>query len=276
MIWKPSGVTSRRAVEMAQRLLGERPLGHTGTLDPLASGILIVLGGEARKFQNIVTDHSKCYEARIVFGIESGSEDAEGPLWCPLPRGAMPSREAIDAALGGFVGEQEQVPPRLSAVRVDGERSHKRARRGEEVELPPRRVRIDAIEVLQWTAPLLTLRVACGAGTYIRSFARDLGEQLGVGAFLVGLRRTQVGSFREEEAVPLTLLTADSWRTTEELVRDIPRLDVDKDEAYALSLGQQLPARERIDGPTVVWCEERVVGIVEPREELWQPRRWLR
>lgn len=265
-------------MEQAERLLGERPLGHTGTLDPLASGILVLLAGEARKFQSLVTDHDKSYEARVVLGVESGSEDAEGPLWCRTPRGDLPDRTAVDAALAEFLGGYEQTPPRLSAVRIDGERSHTRARRGEDVTPTSRTVRIDAIEVLAWEAPLLTLRVACGPGTYIRSLARDLGERLGTGAFLAGLRRTSVGSFGEGDATPLASLSIDAWRSAEEVVGDVPRVDVSAAVAGRLALGQRVPPEDGKlpDGQAAAWCEGRAVGIVEPRGDVLQPRRWLK
>ncbi|MEM7166109.1 MAG: tRNA pseudouridine(55) synthase TruB [Planctomycetota bacterium] len=275
VFWKPAGITSRRAVEEAERRLGVRPLGHTGTLDPLAAGILVVLGGEARKFQHLITDHDKCYEARVVLGIESGSEDAEGPLWCRTPRLSLHEPAAVEAAVAGFEGSYEQTPPQLSAVRVAGERAHKRARRGEDVAVPARSVRIDRIEIVDCAPPLLQLRVACGPGTYIRSLARDLGERLGTGAFLAGLRRTAVGTFQEADAKPLTALTSGDWLPLEEIVRDAPRVDVPRATAERLALGQRVPHAVLPDDLAVVWCDGAVVGIAEPRGEVLQPRRWV-
>lgn len=276
MVWKPAGPTSRRCLEEAQRRVGVWPLGHTGTLDPLACGLLLLLGGEARKFQELLTDHDKEYEARVVIGMGSHSEDSEGPLWCSIPRQAPPSLTAIETVLRTLEGDQDQVPPRLSAIRVAGRRSHDRARSGEEFELAPRRVRIYRIEVISWAAPVLRLRVACGSGTYIRSLARDVGDRLGTAAFLSGLRRTRLGSLVERDAVALSNLTPQRWVSLEDLLRRLPRVDVDLESARRLRHGQRVPVeRGPESGRAVLWCHEKVVGLVEMRGRVVFPRRML-
>ncbi|MFQ5655165.1 MAG: tRNA pseudouridine(55) synthase TruB [Planctomycetota bacterium] len=278
-IWKPVGITSRAALEEAERALGVRPLGHTGTLDPLACGILVLLGGEGRKFQELLVEGEKEYRARLILGMGSGSDDAEGPLWSTVPRPALPALSQIDEALDAFRGGYRQAPPRLSAVRVDGRRAYDRARRGEEVDPPPRPVRIDAIEVEGWEPPLLELMVRCGPGAYLRSLARDLGERLACGGFLAGLRRTALGSFREADAVPLFAVAEERWLPLEEILTAAPRVEVSAGEGRRLSHGQEVrlaPGRAAApQGRVVTWSEGRVRGLAEVRGSHLYPRRWL-
>lgn len=277
VIWKPSGLTSRQALERVERRLGFRPLGHTGTLDPLASGVLVLLGGEARKFQDLITNLSKEYAARIALGINSASEDGEGPLWCVVPRRPYPSRDELEEALREFSGTVQQVPPRLSAVRIAGERSHVRTRRGERVRPPARRVVIESIEITAYEPPILRVIVRCGSGTYLRSLARDLGERLGTGAFLCGLRRTAVGPFGEHDATPLAVLDEAAWRAPEALFGELPRVEVDPPGARLLSNGQRVGMDDtaNVEGRAVAWCEGQVLGLVEARGRQLYPRRWL-
>lgn len=298
VIWKPTGMTTRAALEEAERRLGIRSLGHTGTLDPLASGIVLLVGGQTRKFQDLLTRHDKEYEARIVLGVCSDSEDAEGPLWCPAPRSALPDPSCLEAILAGFVGTHPQVPPRLSALRIDGARAHERTRRGEVVTMAPRWVKIERVTLLAYEPPRVELSVVCGAGTYLRALARDLGERLGTGAFLAGLRRVRLGAFSEAEAVPLASLGEPAWRASEALLGGLARVDVDSRTAERLAHGQRVTVQSRSDSLpphatesepqgsdpperlesslAVVWHEERVRGIVEVRGGTLHPRRWLR
>lgn len=274
-VWKPAGMSSRAALEAAQKQLSIRPLGHTGTLDPLACGLLLLLGGEARKFQGVLTEHDKEYEARIVLGMGSSSEDGEGPLWSHVPRFGTLSAQQIDAVLPDFVGTLQQVPPRLSAIRVAGKRAYQRARRGEEVELAPRQVTVHSIETLDWSSPVLRLRIRCGSGTYIRSLARDLGRALGTSAFLASLRRTQLGGLREESSVPLARVSQESWMTIEEVLAGFPRIEVDSEAAGRLRLGQRLSSDDGELGKVAAWCDGLVVGLVEVTGGMVQPRRIL-
>ena len=202
VIWKPIGISSRAAVNQVERALGWRGLGHTGTLDPLAAGILILLGGQARKFQDFLMGARKVYDARIALGYGSLSADTEGPVHCVWPRPELPTREQIAGALAGFHGEIDQVPPRLSAVRVAGQRAYQRARSGEDIDLAPRRVRVWGTELLDWQPPVLHVRVESGPGFYVRAFAEDLGEILGCGGFLASLRRTHAGGSARRRPYP--------------------------------------------------------------------------
>ena len=207
---KPLGPTSFDVVARVRRLSGAHKAGHTGTLDPLATGVLVVCLGEAVKLQQFLTDGAKAYEAKVAFGTSTSTDDAEGEV---VARGD-PSRldaDLLRRALPRFLGEIEQVPPMFSAVRVGGRRLHEAARAGEEVARPARRVRVDRLELLEMAPEenglaCARLRVHCGKGTYIRTLAKDLGAALGVPAHLAALRRLSAGGFTLEEAVPLDLL----------------------------------------------------------------------
>ncbi|MHC4935575.1 MAG: tRNA pseudouridine(55) synthase TruB [Planctomycetota bacterium] len=287
LVWKPVGPSSREALDRAERAIGAGALGHTGTLDPLAEGLLLLLGGEARKFQALLTDHDKSYRARVSFGVVSASDDAEGPLHTPVPRGELPDRAAIERALDRFRGGYAQVPPGHSAIHIGGERAWAKARRGETVELPPRDVQIRRIELLEVEegdeppgVEHCSLEVDCGPGTYIRSLARDLGDALGCGAHLSGLVRHRLGGLDEEGALPLGDVGPGTWHELEELLAGLPRLEVGAEQEARLALGQRVPhplPPEEHPGaePRVIWCEGRVVGIGEMRGSVIQPRRWL-
>jgi tRNA pseudouridine55 synthase len=195
IIDKPPGMTSRDVVNRIQRLLPRgTKIGHTGTLDPLASGVLVLCIGKATKLADSIQALGKTYEARIRLGAASDTDDADGEIVI-RDVAEPPSREAIEARLAGFVGSIEQTPPAYSAVKVGGRRAYTLARKGQNVELKPRTVRVDAIEVIKYDWPWLDLKIDCGKGTYIRSIARDLGIALGVGGMIETLRRTKVGPY---------------------------------------------------------------------------------
>jgi len=287
LLWKPRGISSRRALEVAQSALAEGPLGHTGTLDPLAEGLLLLLGGEARKFQSILTDHTKSYRAEVTFGVCSQSEDSEGPLYSPIPRGTLPTRSEVEAALEQFRGGYEQVPPGHSAVRVQGQRAWQRARRGESFTLPARSVEITTLQFADTdlsggSAPLesTTIEVDCGSGTYIRSLARDLGVAIGCGAYLSALVRTRLGGLGVESATPLEEVLPSDWMELEQIVTGLPRIEVDAETRDRLAQGQRVPmagSDRSADGRGrfAIWCSGLVVGIGELRGSVIQPRRWL-
>lgn len=238
--------------------------------------MLVLIGGEARKFQELLSRRDKVYVARIWMGIVSGSEDSEGPLWSRWPRAEFPSTEEIRAALESFGSGYDQVPPTFSAVRRDGQRLHELARRGEDVEAPPpRSVQLQSVQLLGWEPPVATVEIACSAGTYIRSFARDLGERLGVGAYLCGLRRTAIGGVVESVARPLQSLRPEHWLSLEEILAPLPAIEVTRDEASRLSHGQFAPRPSEELGERVAWCEGRVLGLVRVEGHRLLPKRWL-
>jgi len=207
---KPKGWTSHDAVERVRRLLRIRRVGHAGTLDPLATGVLVLLIGPATRLAEFLMGHDKRYRATIRLGIRTDTDDAEGRILSERP--VEVSREAFEEALRAFTGEILQIPPAFAAIKQGGERLYAKARRGEPVTPPPRRVRIDALHLVEWNPPWATVEVACSAGTYIRALARDIGERLGCGAHLAELRRLASGPFTLDDAVP--------WETLEAAARD--------------------------------------------------------
>jgi tRNA pseudouridine55 synthase len=204
---KPAGPTSFDVVARVRRLLRAEKAGHTGTLDPLATGVLAVCLGEAVKLQQWLTEGDKGYEALVAFGAATTTEDGEGEVTARGDPAAL-DEPAIRAALPRFLGEIEQLPPMYSAVRVGGRRLHQAARAGEAVERSPRKVRVDGLELLALSPVEDGLRrarlaVRCGKGTYVRTLAADLGAALGVPAHLAGLRRTAAGAFGLQDAIAL-------------------------------------------------------------------------
>jgi tRNA pseudouridine55 synthase len=188
---KLPGVTSFQALYPLKRQFGPA-IGHTGTLDQFAQGLLVVLTGKFTKFTPFFTEFDKVYEADFTFGRETTTLDPEGET---LSEGALPDNGTILSLVDAFVGTQDQVPPQYSAVHIDGKRAYQRVRDGETPEIAPRRITVYALEVLSWSAPVLTLRVHCSKGTYIRSLARDWGRLAGCGAFVSRLVRHRVGPF---------------------------------------------------------------------------------
>jgi tRNA pseudouridine55 synthase len=203
VVAKPAGPTSHDVVALVRRLAATRRIGHGGTLDPFASGVLpLFLGGATRLVEYHLAD-DKSYRATVCFGASSTTDDLDGEL-TPIS-GQGPGRAAVEAALGGFVGEQLQDPPAFSAIQVGGRRAYAMARAGEAVSLPARRVEIKRLELLEWDdadpeRPIAIVDVTCSAGTYVRALARDLGARLGSGAYLGALTRTASGPFRLEGA----------------------------------------------------------------------------
>ncbi len=240
---KPLGPTSFAVMRAVGRQLGAKRIGHAGTLDPAASGILVVLLGEGTKLSDLLMHHDKVYEARVVLGRATDTLDAEGQTVAeaPVPAAAL-DPATIRAALPAFVGAIMQVPPVYSALKRDGRTLMSRARAGEHVEVAARAVRVDALELLAVDGQALVLRVACGKGFYVRSLARDRGAALGVPAHLGGLRRTVLGGFTLAEAhAPADITT----RNVVPLGRAVPGLATlvcDAQAARLLGTGRPVPA----------------------------------
>jgi tRNA pseudouridine55 synthase len=207
-------MTSHDVVARVRKLLGQRRVGHTGTLDPLATGVLPICVGQATRVAEYLSEGGKAYRATIRFGVETTTYDAEGEILRETP--VALTIENIEAVLPEFLGEQEQIPPVYSAIKRAGKPLYALARAGEDVTPEPRRVRIDALSIVSWEPPDLALDVECGKGTYIRSLAFDLGRRLGPGAYLAGLVRTRSGPFTLDQSVTLEeleiALAGDSWR----------------------------------------------------------------
>jgi tRNA pseudouridine55 synthase len=202
---KPGGMTSRDAVNRVQKWFPRKTkIGHTGTLDPLATGVLVVCVGAATRLAGYVQAMGKSYASRFRLGATSTTDDADGEV-TETSAPPVPTRAQVDAALARFVGSIEQLPPVVSALKIDGRRAHDLARQGKDVQLVARPVRIDAIRVTGFEWPWLDVEVDCGKGTYIRSIARDLGAALGCGGLVQTLRRTRIGCYLVEDAVTLDL-----------------------------------------------------------------------
>lgn len=197
---KPPGITSRDAVNVVQRLVRPAKVGHAGTLDPMASGVLLICVGPATRLISLIQQAPKTYLAEFKFGHTSDTDDSTGKL-TPVDFVCRPTREDVDDALVKYGGEIEQVPPDYSAVKVKGQRSYKLARDGQAVELRAKTVTIHEIKVLNYDWPTLTLSIECGSGTYIRSLARDLGKDLGVGGLMSDLQRTRIGQFSVADGI---------------------------------------------------------------------------
>ena len=208
---KPLGWTSFDVVAVARRALGAKRVGHGGTLDPLATGLLPLLVGTATKFADRLHTASKVYAALVTFGSETTTDDREGAVTREAPVPAL-SEQALDAALAAFRGAIAQVPPAFAAVKVDGRRAYSRARGGETMELAARAVTVERLAIASWEPPSLRLLVVCSTGTYIRSLARDLGQATASAAHLGGLRRLAVGALTLDDAMTVEALRL-NWGT---------------------------------------------------------------
>jgi tRNA pseudouridine55 synthase len=246
VIDKAGGMTSRDVVNRAQGWFprGTR-LGHTGTLDPLATGVLVLCVGTATRLTEFVQDMGKTYRAGLLLGVRSDTDDADGTV-TPVDRAVVPDLAAVRAELAGFVGAIEQVPPAYSAAKVSGRRAHDLARRGQEVNLQPRTVRIDGLDVVALDGSRLEIEVRCGKGTYIRSLARDLGVKLGCGAMVQTLRRTRVGPFAAEGALTLDATPAEARARLLPLsaaVAKLPHVQLPAERLRQLCAGQAVPVQ---------------------------------
>ena len=283
-VCKARGFTSHDVVAVIRRRLGTRRVGHAGTLDPLAEGVLPVCVGRYTRLVDLISDTEKGYYAEVELGARTVTDDAEGDV---VERRPVPplSADALESALQPFRGVIAQVPPAFSAIKVAGRRSYDLARRGAAPELQARPVAIHRLELIAWTLPSLTLLVVCSKGTYIRSLARDLGEALGCGAHLTRLVRLWVGSFGLEDAVSLDEIAAAAsagrpetvLRSADAALAGLPAILVPEQRAIDLSHGRAWPAagQPAPDGPTRVYdIGGRLLGLAEHdlRRQAWQPR----
>lgn len=270
---KPAGPTSHDVVARARRGLGTGAIGHTGTLDPFATGLLILLVGRATRLARYVEAEAKTYLATARLGRRTTTDDATGdPL--PGPASAVPPRMAeVEAALRALVGTQRQRPPAFSAKRVGGERSYARARRGEAVQPAEVEIEVHRVDLVGYRFPDVTFRTRVSAGTYVRALARDLGERLGQGAHLTALRREAVGSLRVSDAVPLSRIGPEALRPVLAVLGQLPRVEVTPEEARALGYGQAVrpgPAGGE-GGPVALTEAGRLVAIASWRDGALRP-----
>lgn len=211
IINKPTGLTSHDVVDRLRQITGIRKIGHTGTLDPLATGVLVLLVGTATKLSNQFIGLDKTYQAQIKLGYTSNTDDREGGIK-PTNSKTKPSLADIKAVLQKFTGQLNQVPPMFSAKKIQGKKLYELARQGRSVDVPSKPVTIYKIRLIQYHYPDLEIKVECSSGTFIRALARDLGRALGTGAYLTGLNRLAVGDYSLDQAVELNQLTASNWQ----------------------------------------------------------------
>lgn len=276
---KPQGPTSHDVVREARKALANRRVGHTGTLDPFASGLLLLCVGRATRLAEYLSAQDKRYEAIAYLGVATDTLDTEGTV--VEERSGWESLDArdIEAVLERFRGEIDQVPPEYSAKKVGGEAAYLKARRGESVDLRPVRVRIESLELTDLDGPRVGFSVTCSSGTYVRALARDVGEALGVGAHLVALRRTSIGDFSVERALAYGDL-ADPARvaaaalTPLEALGHLPALDVDEAAmARILHGGSVSVAGEEGSGTVVLAHAGILVAIGELDHDVVRPRK---
>ncbi len=277
LVDKPAGVTSFDVVAIVRRALGIKSVGHTGTLDPFATGLLVVLTGKATRLARFLDGFEKVYTATVRFGASSDTDDSTGVLTAPSAISYQPSDEAVRSALAGFVGTQSQLPPAYSAKKIDGQRAYARARKGEEVVLQPVEVTIHSIELLRCEWPDAEIRVSVSSGTYIRSLARDLGTKLGVPAHCAALRREAIGDFKVTAAQRLATIQdgsaegrMDGSLSMLDLVPHLPRQDVTAEELVHLGHGRAIEGRTA-EGTVALVHQDALVAIAEVREGKANP-----
>ncbi len=279
---KPVGLTSHDVVQIIRKGTNIRRAGHTGTLDPRASGVLVVLIGPAVRLSEYVSASDKRYQAIIKLGTTTDTYDADGHITSSLPVNI--TEEQFENTLKNFIGEIEQIPPPYSAVKVKGKKAYEMAREGKSVDLQPRKIQVYNLELLEWAPPEAVIDVYCSSGTYVRSLAHDLGRELGCGAYLVGLRRTKSGRFTLRDAVPLRKLReafeAGDWYQylipAAEALSDWPALELDVDQVEAVRHGHRVPAEPASTGMARGISQQgELVALLEVDESTmeWQPRK---
>ncbi len=279
---KPVGLTSHDVVQIVRKGTNIRRAGHTGTLDPRASGVLVILIGPAVRLSEYVSASDKRYQAVVRLGTRTDTYDADGRILSTSPVNI--TEEQFEEALKKFVGTIEQVPPPYSAVKIKGRKAYEMAREGEEVDLSPRIIQVYNLELLEWAPPEAVIDVYCSSGTYVRSLAHDLGEALGCGAHLVGLRRTKSGRFTLRDAVPLRKLREQFENGTwyqliipaAEALSDWPAIELTGDEVEAIRHGHRV-AGDSSKGKHARGISEQgeLVALLEFDNETaeWQPKK---
>jgi tRNA pseudouridine55 synthase len=273
LVDKPTGMTSHDVVQQVRRVLRTRAAGHTGTLDPFATGLLVVLLGRATRLARFVEAQPKQYLATAQLGVQTATDDLTGEVIARSATGGLVPEARVREELAGFRGTKPQRPPRYSAKRVDGERSYRRARRGEMVELPESTVTIHEIELVHYQPPELRFRAVVSAGTYLRAIARDLGHRLGVGGHLTALRREAIGSLRVEDAVTLEQLGPAAVVPAQSVLPDLPSVVLDEAARNAVAHGRAVrdsgEAGQRGSGEAVALLEGGELIAIARVEDGW-------
>ncbi|HJS44404.1 MAG TPA: tRNA pseudouridine(55) synthase TruB [Gemmatimonadales bacterium] len=273
LVAKPAGPTSHDVVDIVRRALGEQRVGHLGTLDPFAKGLLVLVVGRATRLAAYTAEWPKAYEGVIRLGVTTDTDDLTGAVVATaLWTGITPAELA--AVIASFRGRHEQRPPAYSAVKIAGERAYARARRGEAVEPAARWVDIRELEIVEAAVPDLQFRATVSGGTYLRSLARDIGAKLGCGAHLAALRRTAVGPLRLEDAVAPEAVTQAAIRDASILVAHLARREVDKRERDAVIHGRPIKGDPIADSrePIAIFADEELIAVAEQSGDLLKPR----
>jgi tRNA pseudouridine55 synthase len=266
------GWTSHDVVAVVRRRLGQRSVGHTGTLDPFATGLLVVMVGRATRLARFIEASSKRYEASIRFGTATDTDDGTGEVIRELVPEQWPDRARIEAALEGLLGTQHQRPPAYSAKHVAGRRSHELARAGVAVELPPATVQVHRLEIRSWHPPDLDISAEVGKGTYLRALARDLGERLSIPAHCRELRRTAIGPFDVADSFPPDHVSASALLPAAEMVRHLTRVDLSEVATVEIGYGRTVAREPGTTGPAALIAPDgRLVAVAEEAGEAWQP-----
>lgn len=273
LVDKPDGPTSHDVVATARRLFRQRAVGHSGTLDPFATGLLVLVFGGATRLARWAERHPKSYRAVVRLGVSTTTDDRTGTVLADRTPPEWPDREAVAAALARLHGPQWQRPPAFSAKRVDGQRSHRLARRGLHPAPAPVEIVVHRIELLEYAPPLVTLRAVVSPGTYLRSIGRDLGELVGTGAHLTALRRERIGPWGVEEATPLAALTgAERLLPPRVVVTGLPDVVLSPEEALGVMHGRDVVRAEPTSGEAALMLGDRLVAVARASESGWHPQ----
>ncbi|HET9004577.1 MAG TPA: tRNA pseudouridine(55) synthase TruB [Gemmatimonadaceae bacterium] len=271
LVDKPAGMTSHDVVDRARRALRTKRVGHAGTLDPFATGLLVLLVGRATRLLPYIDGEPKVYDATIRFGAETNTDDLTGEVTRTAPAAA---HDAVERALGALTGEIDQLPPAFSAKQVGGQRAYVAARRGEALELAPVRVRVHSWALRGWEGDDLRARIVCGGGTYIRALARDLGRATGSAAHLVALRRVASGRFDVGDAVSADGISEAALRPAVDALPTVPRVRMDDAARARIGRGMTI-ARDASDAGEIAALLDsagELVAIAARDGDAWQPR----
>lgn len=271
LVDKPAGMTSHDAVALARRALGTRRIGHTGTLDPFATGLLVLLAGRGTRLARWVSAEPKVYEAVIRFGVATDTDDATG---APVATAPVPALPEIEAAIPRLTGTIAQRPPAFSAKQVAGVRAYDAARAGEPLELAPVEVEVHRWELLGWESPDLRVRITCGGGTYIRALGRDLGTLAQSAAHLVALRRVRAGAFDVCDAAPAPAIDRETpVRPVRDAVPALLPVRLDAESAVRVRHGNPVPALGDEPGPAALLDPAgELLAVAEREGARWCPR----
>lgn len=275
---KPGGITSHDVVKQIRRISGIRRVGHAGTLDPLATGVMLICVGRATRLVEYLVGQSKRYLATVRLGQVTDTYDADGAIIAEMP--VQASQEDIELALVHFRGRIQQKAPAYSAIKRDGQPLYKLARQGKDVDPPVREVHIYDLQLRKWDTPFLQLEITCSSGTYVRSLAYDLGQELGCGGHITTLKRTAVGDFSLAQAVTLDELQKGEWTRcllpADTAVQHLPKIELGPEDVQRVQFGQRFERRDDHPNAPLVRVYEpegRFLGIVTNKENSWQPHK---